>query len=96
MHPRKMNMTLETPLERAWTKLEQIERELKKSPDFQLYILAKSRKDRARMRRILMEIPQFRLWRALTWATARARHRQGTLDRHIVQGAANISHPLLP
>ena len=52
MTPCKMNTSTETSLERARTKLEQIERELKKSPDFELYIIAKSRKDRARMRRV--------------------------------------------
>ena len=66
MTPCKMNTRTETLSERARTKLEQIERELKKSPDFQLYVIAKSRKDRARMRRVLMQIPHFRLWRLLT------------------------------
>ena len=61
-----MSTSIETPLQRARAKLEQIERELKKSPDFQLYVIAKSRKDRARMRRVLMQIPHFKLWRLLT------------------------------
>jgi len=62
MMPCKMSAAIETPLERAHSKLEQIERELNKSPDFQLYIVARSGKDRARMRRVLMEIPHFRPW----------------------------------
>lgn len=37
----------ETPLDRARAKCEQLERELRKSPDFQLYLFAKSRKNRA-------------------------------------------------
>jgi hypothetical protein len=68
-----MSAAVETPLERARAKLEQIERELKKYPDFQLYLVAKSRKDRARMKRLLMEIPKFRLWRILTKSLEQAR-----------------------
>jgi hypothetical protein len=75
-----MSTSIESPLARAWTKLDQIERELKKSPDFQLYIIARPGKDRARMRRVLMQIPHFRLWRVLTNSVARARRR--TLDNH--------------
>ena len=56
----------ETPLDRAQAKREQIERELKKCPDFQLYLATKSGRDRARMERLLMEIPTFRVWRTLT------------------------------
>jgi hypothetical protein len=44
----------------------EIEMELKKSPDFQLYLITKSRADRARMEELLMEFPTFKLWRALT------------------------------
>jgi hypothetical protein len=57
---------MNTPLERARAKCEQLERELGRSPDFQLYLLTKSRLDRARMESVLMEIPQFVLWRTLT------------------------------
>ena len=67
-----MSTPVETPLERARAKLEQVERELKKCPDFQLYLVAKSRKDRARMKRLLMEIPKFRIWRILTNSVERA------------------------
>jgi hypothetical protein len=68
----------ETPLQRARAKLRQIERELKKSPDFQLYIIAKSQGDRARMKRVLMQIPNFRLWRVLKISVERAQHRVET------------------
>jgi hypothetical protein len=57
-------------------RLEQIERELKKSPDFQPYIIAKARHDRTRMRGLLMEIPHFRRWRSLTGSEAHARRWQ--------------------
>jgi hypothetical protein len=53
-------------IKRARAMREQIGRELRKSPDFQLYLIAKSRKDRARMKRVLMQIPRFRLWHILT------------------------------
>jgi hypothetical protein len=56
-------------LERAQGNHELVERELKKYPDFQLYLLTRSRKDRARMERLLMDIPEFRLWRTLTKST---------------------------
>jgi hypothetical protein len=59
-------MMLDTPLDRAIVKRNEIEMELKKSPDFQLYLITKSPADRARMDRLLMEIPSFKLWRALT------------------------------
>jgi hypothetical protein len=65
----------EMPLDRAQTKREQIERELKKCPDFQLYLATKSREGRARMERVLMEIPNFRLWRMLTKSIERAQPR---------------------
>jgi hypothetical protein len=55
----------ETPLDRARAKSEQLERELRKSPDFQLYLVVKSRNGRAQMESLLMEIPAFRLWRTL-------------------------------
>jgi hypothetical protein len=67
-----MNHPLVTPLERARAKLEQVERELKKCPDFQLYLVSNSLKDRARMKRLLMEIPNFRLWRTLANSIERA------------------------
>jgi hypothetical protein len=73
--PLKMSAPEKTPLDRARAKLSQIERELKKSPDFQLYLVAKSHSDRARMKRLLMEIPNFRLWRILANAVKRPRRR---------------------
>jgi hypothetical protein len=57
---------VETPLQRAQAKCEQLECDLRRSPDFQLYLLTKSRPDRARMENTLMEIPQFMLWHTLT------------------------------
>ncbi len=69
------------PLDRAQAKLEEIERDLKKCADFQYYLIAKSRKDRARMKRVLMEIPAFRLWRTLTVAVRRA-HRRPIRDKY--------------
>jgi hypothetical protein len=65
----------ETPLDRARAKREQLERELRKSPDFQLYLVVKSRNGRARMESLLMEIPAFRLWRTLTNSIELARRR---------------------
>jgi hypothetical protein len=63
---------VDTPLKRAQSKCEQLERELRRSPDFHLYLLTKSRLDQARMEGILMEIPQFALWRTLTKSVERA------------------------
>jgi len=60
-----MDVHVETPLQRALAKCQQLERELRKSPDFQLYLLTRSRLDRARMENILLEIPQFKLWHTL-------------------------------
>jgi hypothetical protein len=57
-----MSIPEDTPLKRAQAKLEQIESQLRKCPDFQLYLLARSPIGRARMKRLLMEIPSFRLW----------------------------------
>ena len=54
------------PLDRARSKRSQLERELKKCPDFQLYLITKAANDRMRMERLLMENPTFRLWRLLT------------------------------
>jgi len=64
---------METPLERALAKCEELERELKRSPDFQLYLLTKSRSDLARMESLLMEIPKFALWLTLARSVKRAR-----------------------
>ena len=72
----EINVAEETPLDRAQAKREQIERELRKCPDFQLYLLTKSRKERARMERLLMEIPNFRLWRTLGTSIEQALRRR--------------------
>ena len=69
----KMSAPAKIPSDRARAKLVEIERELKKSPDFQLYLIAKSHSERARMKHLLMEIPHFRLWRVLANAVKRAR-----------------------
>ena len=42
------------PIDPAWAKREELERELKKCPDFQLYLMTTSQKDRARMERLLL------------------------------------------
>jgi hypothetical protein len=60
-----MDICLDTPLDRARAKCAEIERELRKSPDFHLYMLTSSRNDRTRMEQLLMEIPEFRLWHML-------------------------------
>ena|SRR5579871_4655032 len=67
-----MKIHEETPLERAQAKRRRIEQELAKSPDFHLYRITKSAKDRARMRRLLVQIPEFKLWLALTTSIERA------------------------
>jgi len=61
-----MNALNERPIDRACAKREELERELKKCPDFQLYLMTTSPSDRARMERLLLEIPIFRLWHLLT------------------------------
>jgi hypothetical protein len=45
---------------------EEIEDELRKSPDFQLYMLTAARHDRERMERLLEKLPAFRVWRRLS------------------------------
>jgi len=56
---------MSTPLARAQARLEEIERELRKYPDFQLYLIARTREDLARMERLLINIPAFALWQKL-------------------------------
>ena len=65
----------ETPLDRAIAKRDEIELELRKSPDFQLYLITKSRRHRARMKQLLMEIPNFKLWCRLATSVARAQRQ---------------------
>jgi hypothetical protein len=66
---------IETPLDRAIAKRDEIERELRKCPDFQLYLITKSPTQRARMEQLLMKIPLFKLWHGLTTSVARAQRR---------------------
>ena len=66
---------METPLDRAIAKRDEVEFELKKCPDFQLYLITKSRRQRARMEHLLMEIPNFKLWYRLAVSVARAQRR---------------------
>jgi hypothetical protein len=61
-----------TPLARAQAKLQQLERELGKHPDFQFYLLAKTKQDQTRMEAILVSIPAFELWHKLRNAIALA------------------------
>jgi hypothetical protein len=88
-----------TLLQRASRKCDQIERELRKHPDFQLYLLTRSKKDRARMERMLMEIPNFRLWRALTKSVGRrgmASTAADVLDALAPLGVEHIDMPVTP
>jgi hypothetical protein len=82
-------MTIEIPLDRAIAKRDEIELELRKCPDFQLYLITKSRRQRARMERLLMEIPNFKLWRRLATSVARAQRRITVSMR----SAADRVHP---
>jgi DNA-binding beta-propeller fold protein YncE len=52
-------MSESMPPVRVRAKYEQLERELRKSPDFRLYLLSKSLKDRARSERMMMQ-PSYR------------------------------------
>jgi hypothetical protein len=65
-----MSILEKTLLDRALAKRERIEGELKKHPDFQLYLIAETITDQTRMKRLLMKIPNFRLWYLLTNAIA--------------------------
>jgi hypothetical protein len=60
------------PLDRARVKREQLERDLRKCPDFQLYLITEAPDDRARIEHLLMEDPSFKLWSLLTNAIALA------------------------
>jgi len=65
----------ETPHDRARAKRDQIEQDLKKCPDFQLYLLTKSPNDRMRMEQLLDHNPRFRLWRVLAGSIDRAKDK---------------------
>ena len=80
---------IETPLDRAIAKRDEIELELRKCPDFQLYLITKSRRQRARMEQLLMKIPNFKLW--LTLATSVARAQRGLAVS--MKSAADRVHP---
>lgn len=77
-----------TPLDRARARRDRVERELKQSPDFQLYLIATSPDDRRRMERLLIQIPTFRLWCMLTdslqRAHARGRFTSGGPERSVL------------
>lgn len=59
-------MSSNRALQLASAKVAELERELKKCPDFHLYLVTKTLRDRERMKRILLEIPIFKLWLALS------------------------------
>src|SRR5215510_8709382 len=80
---------IETPLDRAMAKRNEIELELRKCPDFQLYLITKSRRQRARMERSLMKIPNFKLWHRLATSVARAQR----LLAVSIKSAADRVHP---
>lgn len=73
-----MSTLAATPSDRVRAKRDEIEHELKQCPDFQVYLIAKSRDDRARMERLLIQIPAFRLWCMLSDAVERARAQAAT------------------
>ena len=84
------------PLHRAKAKRAQIERELSKCPDFQLYLITRSLEDRTRMERVLMLNPNFRLWRALTSSIESAlslsgRRNEGKFTRTSANASAKAS-----
>ena len=83
---------MDTPFDRAKLKCEQLERELRRSPDFQLYLLTESLSDRARMESVLMEIPQFAVWRALTRTIESIRLRERVLLD--AGGAGDVLEPV--
>jgi hypothetical protein len=68
----------DTPLQRAKFRFKQLETELKKSPDFQLYLITKDRNERLRMERLLVEIPQFKLWHMLRSTIQQANRKMTT------------------
>ena len=80
---------METPLDRAIAKRDEIELELRKCPDFQLYLITKSRRLRARMEQLLMKIPNFKLWRTLATSVARAQRGLAVS----MKSAADRVHP---
>jgi hypothetical protein len=65
-------------------KRDQIELELKKCPDFHLYLLTSSIDDRMRMEQLLDHNPRFRLWRVLVGSIARALHEADLREQSAV------------
>jgi hypothetical protein len=61
-----------TRLARARAKLEEIERELGKHPEFQLHLFAKTQRDRMRIEAIFISVPAFALWHKLRHSVALA------------------------
>src|SRR5262249_24425247 len=93
-------MIRETPLDRAIAKRDEIELELRKCPDFQLYLITKSRKQRARMEQLLIKIPNFNLWRRLATSVARAQRRlamsvKRAADRGASLGSSHASRDVV-
>jgi hypothetical protein len=87
----KMSSFAEMPLHRVRARCEQLACELKKSPDFQLYLLAQSPHDRARMERLLLEIPAFRLWHKLSNSIGPAYSRlAGSTSTATVEAPNNV------
>jgi hypothetical protein len=67
-----MESNMRMPLINTQAKLEEIERELRKYPDFQLYLLSKTGLERASRERMLINIPAFDLWLKLRNSVALA------------------------
>src|SRR4051794_21150767 len=63
------------PLQRAKLRSKELETELRKSPDFQLYLITKAAKERVRMEHLLLQIPEFKLWHLLR-STIRKANRE--------------------
>src|SRR5262249_8041200 len=84
-----MAMLESTPLQRAETRCSELEAALRKSPDFHLYLMTGVRRDRARMERLLLEIPEFKLWYTLRKTLRQARRAASKVRQ---PGAGRSSH----
>lgn len=80
-----------TPIARARAKLEEIERELRKHPDFQLYLLTNAEHERARMEAILLSIPAFNLWHKLCRSVTGAIERPLALAEGHLQNRFDVA-----
>jgi hypothetical protein len=89
-----MDVCLDTPLGRARAKCDQIEHELNKSPDLQLYQLTTSRKDRARMEQMLQQIPEFVLWHTLKKTIESSKRKASPAARNpkMIYGETSAGH----